>query len=161
MAEINDRYPWTRRDDEGSRPYDAFKIYLSQGSDRSQARVAREVGKSETLISGWASTHHWRERIRAYEIHMMEAATDGATEWTANARSETQALADKLRGLLSSRLDYWIARGDDPTMRWSTAAGVLIKMQEHGIAPVENSRMAAELDRVARMLETITGEAVE
>lgn len=153
--------PWLRREDETSRQYELFRIYLNMGSERSQVKVAREVGKSETYVCNIATQKEWIQRVREFDNYLAQAHMDGATEWITNARSETQALADKLRGLLSTRLDQCIASNQDPTMRWSTAAGVLLKMQEAGIAPVESAKMAAELDRVANMLEKITGEAVQ
>lgn len=153
--------PWLRRDDETSTQYGSFRLYLNMGSERSQVKVAKELGKSETYICGLAQRFEWRKRTTAFDSYLTQAHLDGATEWITNARTETQALADKLRALLSTRLDDCVARKTDPTMRWSTAAGVLLKMQEAGIAPVESTKMAAELDRVATMLEKITGEPVE
>lgn len=153
----NDGYPWTRRDTESNPAYEAFRTYLQI---RSNAKTAQALGKSKTLIDKWSSEHGWVERVKAYDVYLAEAETDAATDWISNARSETQALADKLRGLLSSRLDDCIKAKQDPTVRWSQAAGVLLKMQEAGIAPVENQKMAAELDRVSKLLEKVTGEPV-
>lgn len=154
----DDGYPWTLQPGESSRSYEAFRLYLQMGPTRSHARVAAELGKSETQISDWGARDKWTSRVRAYEIFLMEAQTDGAVDWITSARSETQELADKLRGLLSTRLDDCIRTRTDPTVRWSQAASVLLKMQEHGIPPVDDTKMAAELDRVAKLLEKVTGD---
>lgn len=156
----DDGYPWTLQPGESSRSYEAFRLYLQMGPDRSHARVAAELGKSETLISNWAARDKWTDRVRAYEIFLTEAQTDGAVDWITSARSETQQLADKLRGLLSERLDDYIVKRSAPPPAWSTAAAVLLKMQEHGVPPVADEKMAAQLDRVTKLLEKVTGEPV-
>lgn len=157
MTEGHDAYPWARRATETSPAYGAFRVYLDV---RSNAKTAQQLGKSKTLIDKWSSEHDWVERVVAYDVYLAEAATDGAVDWITNARSETQNLADKLRGVLSERLDDCIRRKDDPTMRWSAAATVLLKLQEAGIAPVSDDKMAAELDRVSKMIERIEGAVV-
>lgn len=157
MTEGNESYPWARRSTETSPAYGAFRVYLDV---RSNAKTAQQLGKSKTLIDKWSSEHDWVERVVAYDVYLAEAATDGAVDWITNARSETQQLADKLRGLLSERLDDCIRTKQDPTMRWSSAAQVLLKLQEAGIAPVSDDKMAAELDRVSKMIERIEGAVV-
>lgn len=108
----------------------------------------------------WCRDHDWVDRCVAFDVYLSEAQTDGQVDWITNARSETQSLADKLRGLLSERLDDCIRTKQDPTMRWSSAAQVLLKLQEAGIAPVSDDKMAAELDRVSKMIERIEGAVV-
>lgn len=156
MAE-GDAYPWTRRQWETAKAYEAFRVYMDV---RSTTKVANQLEKSTTLITRWCTEHDWVSRLRAYDVFLMESETDGAVEWITSARSETQKLADKLRGLLSERLDDCITKKQDPTVRWSQAAGVLLKMQDAAVTPVSDEKMAAELDRVAKLLEKVTGEAV-
>lgn len=127
---------------------------------RSVRKTADQLHKSATLIGRWSSDHDWQSRLQAYDTYLEEARTDGAVDWITSARSETQQLADKLRGLLSERLDDCIRRKDDPTVRWSQACGMLLKMQEHGVPPVADEKMAAQLDRVTKLLEKVTGEPV-
>lgn len=157
MATDDAAYPWTRRATESNPAYEAFRTYMDC---RSTTKVAEQLGKSTTLTTRWCTEHDWVERITAYDSYLMEARTDGAVEWITSARTETQKLADKLRGILSDRLDDCIRRKDDPTMRWSAAAAVLLKMQDASVAPVSDEKMAAQLDRVTKLLEKVTGEPV-
>lgn len=157
MTEGHESYPWARRSTETHQAYGAFRVYLDVRSTRI---VAEQLTKSEALMRRWSAEHDWVERVSAYDTYLAEAATDGAVDWITNARSETQALADKLRGLLSERLDHCIVKKEDPTVRWSQAATVLLKLQEAGIAPVSDDKMAAELDRVSKMIERIEGAVV-
>lgn len=152
-----DAYPWTRRATESSPAYEAFRTYMDVRSVRG---TADQLSKSDTLIGRWCTEHDWVSRIQAYDSFLMQSKTDGAVEWITSARTETQALADKLRALLSERLDDCITKKQDPTVRWSQAASVLLKMQDAAVTPVSDEKMAAELDRVAKLLEKVTGEAV-
>lgn len=153
----DDGYPWTRRDTESSQAYEAFRVYLDVRSIR---RAAEQLNRNHTMLGQWSTKHDWVSRCSAYDTYLAEARTDGAVDWITSARTETQSLADKLRGLLSERLDDCIRTRTDPTVRWSQAASVLLKMQEHGIPPVADEKMAAQLDRVTKLLEKVTGEPV-
>lgn len=153
----DDGYPWARRTTESNPAYEAFRAYMDA---RSTTKVAEQLGKSTTLITRWCTEHGWVARVQAFDTYLMEARTDGAVDWITSARTETQQLADKLRGLLSERLDDCIRLKQDPTVRWSQACGVLLKMQEHGVPPVADEKMAAQLDRVTKLLEKVTGEPV-
>lgn len=153
----SDAYPWVRQETESHPAYEAFRAYMTL---RSFSRVAAHLGKSTTMISKWSANNNWVARVQAYDRHLAIAQTDGQTEWVLEARTETQRLADKLRAHLSEQLDTFIQRKQDPTVRWSQAAGVLIKMQEHACAPIENQKIQDQVDRVAKMLEKVTGEAV-
>jgi hypothetical protein len=58
---------WERQLDEGPQAFDAFVIYRDMSGRRSQRAVARALGKSESLISKWASRHDWTGRVAAYD----------------------------------------------------------------------------------------------
>lgn len=153
----NDAYPWARRETESSPAYEAFRVYMDTRSIR---KAADQLGKNHTILAQWSAKHDWIERVSAFDSYLMDAKTDGQVDWITNARTETQQLADKLRGLLNERLDDCIRLKQDPTMRWSTAVGMLIKLQDAGVTPVDNAKMEAELDRVAKLLEKVTGERI-
>lgn len=157
VTEGHESYPWARRTTESHQAYAAFQLYMDI---RSTGKVAEQLGKSTTLIERWCRDHDWVSRVVDHDVYVAQAKTDGQVDWITNARSETQNLADKLRGLLSERLDDCIRTKQDPTMRWSSAAQVLLKLQEAGIAPVSDDKMAAELDRVSKMIERIEGAVV-
>lgn len=161
MTGSESAYPWTRREGEGSLPYSYFQTYLRLGARRTLRITATEVGKSLTYMEDLSKRYDWTVRAMEYDSYVMTAEVDGSVEWAANARTETQALADKLRGLLSDLLDDCISKRRPPTSQWTNAATLLLKMQESGTPPVENKSVADQIDRVTQMLEKITGGAPE
>jgi hypothetical protein len=142
-------------------PYGYFQAYLRLGALRTLKATAAEVGKSLAYMEDLSGRYDWSARAMEYDNYVMNAEVDGAAEWAAHARTETQGLADKLRNLLSDRLDDCISKRQDPTIRWTQAATLLLKMQESGTPPVENKSVAEQIDRVTQMLEKITGGAPE
>lgn len=157
--EGHESYPWTRQKGESAIAYESFRLYLNMGPTRSMRKLSEATGKSQELYEMRSTKFGWVERVRAYEVFMMEAATDGAVDWITNARTETQNLADKLRHLLNERLDHNISRKEDPTIRWSTAATLLLKMQDATAAPLEDAKREADMARIETLLTKIQADA--
>lgn len=67
MGRRRAEYEWERKKGESSEAYTAFKLYYQMGDKRSCAKVAKNLGRSNTLISGWCSKWDWVERARAYD----------------------------------------------------------------------------------------------
>lgn len=67
MGRKKAEYEWERKKGESSESYAAFKLYYQMGDERSCAKVAKNLGRSNTLISGWCSKWDWVERARAYD----------------------------------------------------------------------------------------------
>lgn len=67
MPKCTDNKPWERQQNESAKAFEAFNVYLEMGSERSIRAVAQKLNKSATLIQRWNKTHHWQERIRAYD----------------------------------------------------------------------------------------------
>src|SRR5437588_9523210 len=63
---------WERQTGESSKAFEAFALYRDGGSERSYARVARELGKSLTLINRWGIRRQWQARVLAYDDHLDE-----------------------------------------------------------------------------------------
>jgi hypothetical protein len=60
--------PWDRHEDESDQAWGAFKEYRDMGPGvRSQAKVARKLGKSRGTVSSFASQHAWRVRVRSWD----------------------------------------------------------------------------------------------
>lgn len=74
MPKRNDNKPWERQEGEGTKAFEAFTVYLNMGSERSVRAVARELGKSATLISRWSSTYRWVERVAAHDDELQRKA---------------------------------------------------------------------------------------
>ncbi len=59
--------PWERLRDESAPAFEAFVIYRDMGPERSLAKVARQLGKSTTLVEKWSARDHWVNRVTAWE----------------------------------------------------------------------------------------------
>lgn len=144
---------WTRRPDESTVAYDAFKTYLYQGKDRSNANVGAALGKSTQLMNRWSSAHSWVERSAAYDSYVALADTDGMVHALAETRDKNLALMDKLRGLLDSRLDDFIERRDDPTIRWTQACIAMTKIEANSLAMGETKKSAEKIESITALVE--------
>lgn len=151
---------WLRKDDESHQAYEAFREYMNQGAGRSCMSVAQALGKSETLISGWSSRHGWVERITAFDRHLLEAETDGMIHQLAVCRDKNLALMDKLRDHLSHRLDVFIARDEDPSVRWTQALTAMAKVEQNSLLMKDDQKTTEKLENVMEMVDRlITGVA--
>lgn len=72
--------PEERQKWESSQAYEAFVTYRDMGAERSVRAVARELGKSETLISRWSSKNQWVERVRDWENEINRQAKEKASK---------------------------------------------------------------------------------
>lgn len=58
---------WEQQPGEGAKPFEAFKIYLHMGNDRSLRKVEQQLNKSHALIGRWSSAWNWTIRAREYD----------------------------------------------------------------------------------------------
>jgi hypothetical protein len=150
---MSEQKAWTRRDGESPQAYEAFKTYLHQGADRSLAKVGEVLGKSTPLMERWSVTHDWVERTIPYDSFIADAATDGMVHALAETRDKNLALMDKLRGLLDSRLDDFIAKRDDPTIRWTQACIAMTKIEANSLAMGETKKSAEKIESITALVE--------
>ncbi len=61
--------PWERKDKESDPAWQAFVLYRDMGPARSCDKVAKALGKSNTLIERWCTWHSWVERSTAWDSH--------------------------------------------------------------------------------------------
>ncbi|MGW0822569.1 hypothetical protein [Streptomyces sp. NPDC002845] len=59
--------PWERQDSETTAAFSAFAAYRDMGPARSITKVARQLGKSRTLIGRWSRAHAWVLRAQAFD----------------------------------------------------------------------------------------------
>ena len=150
---------WTRRDGETTPAYAAFKLYLTMGADRSCAKVAKDLGKSTTLIEGWSVTNEWANRILAYDRYVAEADTDGEINRLAESRDKVLDLMDKLTYLLDRVLDDHIANREPPTVRWSQAANIAAQVQRNFLLMKTDQKSSESIVRVEKLVERIEAMA--
>lgn len=62
--------PWEQQPEETPPAFHAFAIYRDMGPRRSTAKVARELGKSKTIVDRWSSRNAWVVRASAYDSHV-------------------------------------------------------------------------------------------
>ncbi|MBL7989814.1 MAG: hypothetical protein JNN25_00115, partial [Candidatus Kapabacteria bacterium] len=58
---------WERWEGEGDKPYEAFQLYMTEGSDRSIPKVAQKLSKSVPLLKRWSAKFKWVDRVRAWD----------------------------------------------------------------------------------------------
>jgi hypothetical protein len=59
--------PWDRLDGESPPAFEAFVAYRGAGHDRSVRKLARQIGKSPSLLFRWCSRHEWASRTQAWD----------------------------------------------------------------------------------------------
>lgn len=91
---------WDRQPDETTKAFEAFAIYRDMGNDRSIAKVAEQLGKSEALLQRWSSKYEWVKRVAEWDD---EVARQTARELMRDiartrARQRKQAMQMQLKG---------------------------------------------------------------
>lgn len=131
---------WERQDGETMKQYEAFCIYRDMGMDRSQKNVAKELGKSEGLLSRWSSANKWVERAAAYDLEMERLARIQQQKDIAKMRKNHASIA-------SSML--------------VTAAKALKAMKPEDVKPSDISRMVEVASKLERISRGDVGDVVE
>lgn len=145
-----DGQTWLRREDESNPAYEAFRVYMKL---RSTTKVAEELGKSTTLITRWCTANDWVSRIADYDSYVATADTDGIAHALAETRDKNLALMDKLRGLLDMRLDDFIAKRDDPTIRWTQACVAMTKIEANALVAKDDKRTTEKIESVIALAQ--------
>lgn len=82
---------------EGTKAYQAFSLYLLQEEgERSAAKVAEELGKSENLIYRWCSQWNWVERAALYDAEQLRRRRVQQEKEIANMRKRHATLATNM-----------------------------------------------------------------
>lgn len=155
MTTGGDSYPWTRRKGESVIAYEAFRLYMDKRRIQSVSDV---TGRHMSQLTRWSSDFEWVERCRLYDVFLEEQATDGLVHELLEARSKDLDLVDKLRSHLSDRLDEFITKKQDPTVRWTQALKAMCDVQKAAFAMREDAKTSAQMDRVEAMLARLDEE---
>jgi hypothetical protein len=122
MPGLDEIQPWDCQPGETAKAYQAFVTYRDIGPARSVRKVAESLGKSETLISGWSSKHHWVSRTAAWDSMPSRVMQEAYEEMAARIAAQHERVASKLMAKLEANVDL-LTEGQDPSMRFSTAMG--------------------------------------
>ena len=79
--------PWDQRDDETSKAYRAFCVYLHLGPERSIRKAHREVtgnaATSPRWFEEWSRKHDWPERAAAFDTMLNQLTVQATADLTA------------------------------------------------------------------------------
>jgi hypothetical protein len=148
-----ENYPWTRRPNESSPAYEAFRTYMRLGLSRTLKKTAEELGKQPAVMGAWSSKHNWRDRCAAYDTYVTTAEVDGMKSQITATRQRHIELADKLLDHLSNRLDSYITQNDDPSIRWTQAFAAGCKVHTTALTIREDE--GSDSKTVEKILELI------
>lgn len=144
MAKVNAPKPWDRREEESSKAYEAFTIYRDMGTERSLAKVAEELSKSEQLMKRWSYTHGWVERASKWDDEQDRIEREIAQKEQAKAiREMRKRHADLGQAMLIK------------------AARALARIPEDEIRPGDISRLVDTASKLERISRGDVGEVIE
>lgn len=100
-AKEKEAQAWERQPEETAKAFEAFAIYRDMGNDRSIAKVAEKLGKSEALLHRWSSKFDWVKRAAAWDDELARETTRELMRDMAKtrARQRKQALKMQHKGL--------------------------------------------------------------
>ena len=151
--ELSDEHPWIRQEWESIQAYDAFRTYQRL---RDLQACADDLGKSLSLMRKWSAENRWVERCRHMDNHVATKEVDDYAGELAKVKSRHMAIADKLLDHLDTLLNGFMARGVEPSVRWTQAFIAATKAQEVALKmrPLDQAQ-SARLDELRRRLEEI------
>lgn len=65
--------PFDKLQNEGTKPYQAFTIYCSLGTQRSLQKVADQINKSVHTVKIWSAKFNWVSRAESYDLENAKA----------------------------------------------------------------------------------------
>lgn len=148
-------YIWIRQEGETEQAYEAFQTYLRLGTGRTIARAAAKLGKTNQALEPWSSRFGWVARVKAYDEYVVMAEADGLAHQMAEARDENLDLVRKLRGHLSNRLDEFIDKNQDPTVRWTQALVGMAKLEMNAFAIRDDAKTSERVERIEALVERV------
>lgn len=110
---------WERQKGESAKAFEAFVLYRDAGASRSTAKVARELGKSKTLIDRWSGLWKWVPRVQAYDNHVDRERMVTAQQLRRDAIERHINLGQSMQHVGAAYIKDWlekIERGDLPAL---------------------------------------------
>jgi hypothetical protein len=89
---------WDRMPREFARAHQAAREYFKMGANRSQAAVARTLGKEVSQMQRWSTRWEWGSRAKAYDDHLArleqkaieKQAIESAAKWSRRAEEHRE-----------------------------------------------------------------------
>lgn len=144
MAKGNTPKPWERQPEETTKAFEAFCIYRDMGQERSAAKVAEKLSKSEQLMKRWSYTHGWVERAAKWDDEQDRIERETAQ------REQSKAIREMRK-----------RHADLGTAMLIKAAQALKSIPVQDIKPGDISRMVDVASKLERISRGDVGEVVE
>ena len=144
MAKANTPEPWERRENETTKAYEAFCIYRDMGRERSLAKVAEKLQKSETLMGRWSRENDWVKRAAKWDDEQDRIERETAQ------KEQIKAIKDMRK-----------RHADLGQVMLIKAARALAKIPDDEIKPADISRMVDVASKLERISRGDVGEVVE
>jgi len=128
--------PWERREEETTVAFEAFATYRDMGLKRSCDRVAKQLGKSNTLIERWCTRHEWVDRSAAWDARLDEQARESVVDQVREMAERHIKLARGFLSKVAERLLQLRPEELTPTevIRWGEVAVRLERMSMGEVA---------------------------
>ena len=100
--------PWSRRPNEGERPWAMFTVYRDLPPDRRSLPVVRECAESApsvSLLKRWSARFDWRARAAAYDVHRDAVRCAAVDDGERDAAVRTEELRERLHAKLAAMID--------------------------------------------------------
>lgn len=105
MSKKYDRLP-----KESDPAWEAFVMYRDMGLGRSLGKVARQLGKSKTLLDRWSQKNRWRVRVVAWDEDLDRRQREGMVRELVRMRERQVRASTALQSLGVSELNKLIDR---------------------------------------------------
>ncbi len=100
--------PWSRRPNEGERPWAMFTVYRDLPPARRSLPVLRgctEGAPSVSLLKRWSARFDWRARAAAYDAHRDAVRLAALDDGERDAAVRTEELREQLHAKLAAMID--------------------------------------------------------
>ena len=105
MAPMPDAELWEQQPQETSEAWHAFRTFRDMGPSRNNPKVTVEIGKHISIVNEWSARWAWRDRVRAWNIHLDRQAQETRGEIIREMRERHATLGRKLLDKFMKRVD--------------------------------------------------------
>jgi hypothetical protein len=143
--------PWDQQPDETAPAFAAFAAYRDMGVTRSTAKVARQLGKSKTLIDRWSGVHGWVIRVSSYDRFLDR-------EWQQEVKERKRRAARRNADMAAQAMDLVASRIEQMTKHFDFSDDDYDKERPPPLDVLDLRRLVDSLGKLERLA---LGEATE